>query len=153
MFFDKFLGSHQDRCRDMTICHAECPGMCPMQPLKCAESCYMDFNKHWKPLKVPVWVRYQIIQIHQFVELFAGWNEKNPTGVHLDWHGLYTNPSAKVPTRECCCINIFSDEVGLCDSENDVVVVIVCFFFGKTNRRFGGSGFVFFHDNILSTDV
>ena len=106
-------------------------------------------KKHWNPLKVPVWVRYQIIQIHQFVELFAGWNEKNPTGVHLDWHGLYTNPSAKVPTRECCCINTFPDEVGLCDSENDVVIVIV---FWKTNKRFGGSFFVFFHD-ISSTDV
>ena len=72
--------------------------------------------------------------------------KKNPTGVHLDWHGLYTNPSAKVPTRECCCINTFSDEVGLCVSENDVVIVIVCLFgfFGKQTKGLGGVVLFFF---------
>lgn len=112
------------------------PGHVPNAALEMCRVLLHGFLKTLEPTKIPVWVRYQIVQIHQFLELFAGWNEKNPTGVHLDWHRLYTNPSAKVHTRECCCINTFSDEVGLCDSENDVVIVIVCFF-GKQTRVWG----------------
>ena len=156
MFSDKFLGSHQGRCRDMTICHTECPGMCPMQPLKCAEFCYMDFKKHWnlEPTKSS-----SLSTVSHNSDSPICWTLRR-----MKW---------KRPDR--CAFGLARTlHKSQCEGTNPGMLLYqhifrwgwvmwfgkwcchcYCLFFGKwkTNKRFGGSFFVFFHDNISSTDV